>query len=339
MNNMKWLFWAMLSASIFAVQSVSTYYFTNRRQLNAAAVNTLTRFTGVVALTIYVLYKKTFLESFAGMGRMLTISPFITLLSSVSMLLGNITLYIAYSMMPYNVNAGLATGISNISIIISTVLAYILLRSKLTIESGGGIVVSVISLFIATAGIKLIKKTKPQLKETKEQKESPLTQTQYDWFTYSLLSALFYGLGMFATNALTKRIPNLNLLSLGAMIPLTEALIGLIFYISFRDRDISKSYEVKKYGLHGYSRDLGELISNREYFLNSIFNGACDVGGLIALIVSYSLAPNGGMADAVSGGYALLQAPLLHLVFGTPLDASMMLGLGGQLIGTMLMAT
>ena len=122
------------------------------------------------------------------------------------------------------------------------------------------------------------------------------------------------------------------------MIPLVEVLIGLVFYILFRDRDISKSYEVKKYGLHSYSSNLGELISNREYFLNIIFNGACDVGGLICLIVSYSLAPNGGMADAVSGGYALLQAPLLHLVFGTPLNAEMMLGLGGQVIGTLLMA-
>ena len=149
MNNMKWVFWAMLSASIFAVQSVSTYYFTNRRQLNAAAVNTLTRFAGVVVLTIYVLYKKTFLESLAGMGRMLTVSPFITLLSGISMLLGNITLYIAYSMMPYNINAGLATGISNISIILSAVLAYILLKSKLTIRAGGGIIVCVISLFMS----------------------------------------------------------------------------------------------------------------------------------------------------------------------------------------------
>jgi hypothetical protein len=142
---------------------------------------------------------------------------------------------------------------------------------------------------------------------------------------------------MFVTNALTKKMPNVNILAISTMIPLIEFIIGIILFIMFRDDNLSQQYQIRTYGLKNYSNDLAELTTKNSYILNGILNGLCEAGGLFCLVKSYSTSPNGGLSDAISGGYAVLQAPLLTMAFGTPLSLNVMLGLIGQVAGTMLM--
>tara|TARA_Y100000389_G_scaffold197996_1_gene233657 strand:+ start:1027 stop:2061 length:1035 start_codon:yes stop_codon:yes gene_type:complete len=342
---MTWLIWAILSAILWAIQSVSTFYFTNKQQLNSTAVNTLTRGIGVVCIIVYSLFTSKLGVIFRSIKKLFLQEPIITILSTIFLFLGNIYLYMAYSIMPYDVNAGLATGISNISIIISTLLAFLFLKGMVSFTQGSGIIVSFLSLFVASAGIHFIKKTTSSTKDGKEQNpDSQSTQAkkvheqnQNTWITNSLISALFYGLGAFTTNMLTKKVANIHILAISTMIPLIELIIGLIVFILFRDDNISQKYQIKAYGLNNYSNNLAELITDKKYLLNGILNGLCEAIGLFCLVKSYKTAPNGGMSDAISGGYAVLQAPLLTLVFGTPISANVMLGLIGQVVGTMLM--
>lgn len=121
------------------------------------------------------------------------------------------------------------------------------------------------------------------------------------------------------------------------MIPLIEFIIGIILFIIFRDENLSKKYQTSTYGLKNYSNDLAELTTKNSYILNGILNGLCEAGGLFCLVKSYSTSPNGGLSDAISGGYAVIQTPLQTMVFGSPFTLNVMLGLIGQVAGTMLM--
>ena len=155
------------------------------------------------------------------------------------MMLGNILLYMAYSFTPSNINAGIATGISELSIIFSTFLAYIFLKSKISFMQGGGIMLCFFSLWVATVGTTIVKKTKKIRKkevgenttvsnENISKEEAPI-ENNYKWFTYSILSAIFYSLGMFSTNLLTKKVKNINTVSISFLVPVIQLIIGILF--------------------------------------------------------------------------------------------------------------
>ena len=119
---MDWVGWSILTTVLWAIQSVSTYYFTNKEQYNPTAVNTFTRFIGAILIIIYIVMGKDKNKILGDVNKLLRKTgglPFITLSAGVFMMLGNILLYMAYSVIPENINAGLATGISELSIILS----------------------------------------------------------------------------------------------------------------------------------------------------------------------------------------------------------------------------
>ena len=108
-------------------------------------------------------------------------------------------------------------------------------------------------------------------------------------------------------------------------------------YISFHITYVSKSIGKAKYGLDNYVRDINSLFSEKTNILNGILNGLGEGGGIIALVKAYNSSPNGGIVDAISGGYSVLQAPLLKLIFDVPLKSNVVLGLIGQTIGSYLL--
>lgn len=347
---MNWVGWSILTTVLWAIQSVSTYYFTNKEQYNPTAVNTFTRFIGAILIIIYVFVSKDKNKIFDDVNKLMRKTrglPFITLSAGIFMMLGNILLYMAYSVIPENINAGLATGISELSIILSTFLAYIFLKSKISYTQGGGILICVFSLWIATVGTTIVKKTKNSRKkfvgednnkseQSVDDQEKPIYYN-YKWLTYSILSAIFYSLGMFSTNLLTKKIKNIDTIAISLAIPIIEFCIGIIAYILLHFTAINNVFGKEKYGLKNYVKDLGNLFSEKRNILNGIINGVGEAGGIIGLVKGYNTASNGGLVDAITGGYAVLQAPLLKLIFGVPLEKKVIFGLIGQALGTYLL--
>ena len=352
---MSWLKWAIGTAFLWAIQSVSTYYFTTITLINSVAVNTFTRGIGLLCVICYIVISGLSSKVQKDIGIILSTDFFFMIVSSILMLLGNVFLYMSYAKIPHNKNASVATGLSNICIIISTMLSYLFLNGTLSLSSGFGIIVCFIALSIATTGgdISAIfshKHTKHNGHDDKNgvghQDDDHHDKDHQDkdhqgreknkhsnWITYALYSAVFYGLGMFSTLALAKYCKNLNSISSSVMILLIEFIIGIIIYFSFKNKSISKTYAVKKYGLHNYSRDLDNLCSNKKFILNGILNGICEAGGLFGLLNSYKGVSNGGMVDAITGSYAIIQAPLLYAVYNTPLQMRTMLGLLTQGVG------
>ena len=51
---MSWLKWAIGTAFLWAIQSVSTYYFTTITLINSVAVNTFTRGIGLLCVICYI---------------------------------------------------------------------------------------------------------------------------------------------------------------------------------------------------------------------------------------------------------------------------------------------
>lgn len=344
---MEWIVWSLITTVLWAIQSVSTYYFTNKQQYNATAVNTFTRFIGTILIIVYILVEKSKNKILTDVKKLVAAVPFIVLCAGIFMMLGNIFLYMAYSIIPNNINAGLATGISEVSIIFSTVLAYIFLKSKISYRQGGGIFICFLSLWFATVGTTLLKKTKTSRKklvneDTDKSKQDIKNQEgkidyNYEWFTLSILSAIFYALGMFSTNLLTKKIKNINTISISVLIPLVEFIIGIIIFILFQIKYFSDAFQKSKYGLNNYVQDVKKLFTQSNNLLNGLINGIGEAGGIIGLVKGYNTAANGGLVDAITGGYAVLQAPLLKLMFNVPLERKVILGLIGQVIGTMIL--
>jgi len=367
---MSWLKWAIGTAFLWAIQSVSTYYFTTITLINSVAVNTFTRGIGLLCVICYIVISGLSSKVQKDIGIILSTDIFFMIVSSILMLLGNVFLYMSYAKIPHNKNASVATGLSNICIIISTMLSYLFLNGTLSLSSGFGIMVCFIALSIATTGgdISAIfshKHTKHNGQHDKNgvghqdhdhqdhdhqdhdnqdhdhqdhdnqdhDNQGRKKNKHSNWITYALYSAVFYGLGMFSTLALAKYGKTLNSISSSMMIILIEFIIGIIIYFSFKNKSISKTYAVKKYGLHNYSRDLDNLCSNKKFILNGILNGICEAGGLFGLLNSYKGVSNGGMADAITGSYAIIQAPLLYAVYNTPLQMRTMLGLLTQGVG------
>ena len=344
---MTWIFWSILTTILWAIQSVSTYYFTNKQKYNATAVNSFSHLFGTILIIIFIAINKDKKKILSDVNRIYTKVPFIMLCSSIFMMLGNILLYMAYSVIPSNINAGLATGISELSIILSTFLAYMFLKSKISALQGGGILICFFSLWVATVGTTIVKKTKKgrqkAVGEAPDDSKGNIKQPEkhieynYMWFTYSILSAIFYSLGMFTTNLLTKRISNVNTVSISFLVPLIQLIIGIILYIILQINEISKELEKAEYGLDNYVRDTKKLFSEGKNILNGLINGIGEAGGMIGLVKAYSSSPNGGLVDAITGGYAVLQAPLLKLIFDVPLQKNILIGLIGQVIGSYLL--
>jgi drug/metabolite transporter (DMT)-like permease len=344
---MTWIFWSILTTILWAIQSVSTYYFTNKQKYNATAVNTFSHLFGTILIIIFIIVNKDRKKILSDLHKIYTKVPFIMLCSSIFMMFGNILLYMAYSIIPSNINAGLATGISELSIILSTFLAYMFLKSKISATQGGGILICFFSLWVATVGTTIVKKTKKERKKAVgedsdtskddiKQQEKPI-EYNYKWFTYSILSALFYSLGMFTTNLLTKKIKNINTVSISFLVPFIQLVIGVLLFLLLQSKDISKELEKAEYGLDNYVRDTKNLFSEKKNILNGLINGIGEAGGMIGLVKAYSTAANGGIVDAITGGYAVLQAPLLKLIFDVPLDKNVLFGLVGQVIGSILL--
>jgi len=354
---MSWLHWSIVTTFLWTIQNSSMYYFTNIASMNAMAVNTFSRGIGIVCMICYILISG--LSSQIRKNIVINIfftDIFFIIVSSILMLLGNIFLYMSYSKMPHYQNASVATGISNICIIISTLLSYFFLNGTLSFSSGFGVIMCFIALSIATTGwdiTKVFSRTDRKVKNKGDDKRhddkrhddkkwgehddhEAAHHTKYEnstWTTYALYSAVFYGFGMFSTLALAKYGIKLNSLSSSIMIIFIEFVIGILIYLLFTNKHIVKTYSLKKYGLHNYSHDLERLVSNKKFILNGILNGICEAFGLFGLINSYKSVSNGGMVDAITGGYAIIQALLLYAIYNTSLNMSTIVGLVTQCIG------
>ena len=335
-NIMKWLFWAFFASVLWAIQSVTAYYFTNKLGINSASLNTFTQGAGVMFMICYMLFYSETLKIRNNIVTIFSKSPLFMILVGIFMLFGNIFIYMSYAAVPSTVNAGLATGLSNISIILNTFLSYLFFKARISTSASLGIIVCFISLFIAVGYTKEGFNNGNECIEGVCENNGEKHNTNHLWIIYALCSAVFYGLGMFFTIILTKNVKNIDMLSISVMILFIQCIIGLFVYVLFLNNTISNTYQTAEFGLDKYSHDLQAIFTNKSDILYGIINGLCEAGGIFAVVKSYQTVPNGGMSDAISGSYSIIQAPLLYYIYNTPLPPNTMVGLIGQIIGVFL---
>ena len=337
---MSWALWAFFASALWAIQSVTAYYFTNKLSINSASLNTFTQGVGVMCMICYMLFYNESLKIWNNILTIFSKSPLFMILVGIFMLFGNVFIYMSYAAVPSTVNAGIATGLSNISIILNTFLAYLFLQESISASASLGIVICFISLFIAVGYSKegFNNECIEGVCENNGEKHSnkQKNNTNHLWIIYALCSAVFYGLGMFFTMILTKNVKHIDMLSISVMILFIQCIIGLLVYVLFLNTAISNTYQTAEFGLDKYSHDLQAIFTNKSDIWYGIINGLCEAGGIFAVVKSYQTVPNGGMSDAISGSYSIIQAPLLYYIYNIPLPPNTIIGLIGQIIGVFL---
>lgn len=358
---MNWLLASFLSNFSFAFQSLISYKLSSINNYNTLAMNTSTHaaylfLSLIISFFVFFINPKSInnlTNNIIFIFKNFNITLFFYALLS---LLGNSILYFAYSKGKQlnNINPGIASTLSNFSLIISIALPYYFYNMKINTKNLIGIIVYLISVFLlshTSSNKKSDDKNKNNSEDksinTKNQKDEKNknkhhenkdhenkdhenknvknTSSAYiEWMFLCLLSAISYGLAAFLSYTIIHKNKNINKNSLTISLFIYEVLIGLGIYLFFTFNSNAK-YN------HGFfknhNKDLHELLTNIKnlpfVFGSAIFNAT----GLITLYKGYAHAPNPGFVDAISNLYTTTQSILNWILFKTPLNNTQIVGL------------
>ena len=341
---MNWLLSSFLSNFSFAFQSLISYKLSSVNNYNTLALNTSTHaayliLSFIFSFFLYFINPKSIhnlISNILFLFKNFNITIFFYALLS---LLGNSILYFAYSKGKQldNINPGIASTLSNFSLIISIALPYYFYNMKINFKNLIGIFVYLFSVFLLShTNSKTEKgnkdsKSKNNTKENFDNKEkqnnkksSDYSKKYFEWIFLCLLSALSYGFAAFTSYTIIHKHKNINKNSLTISLFIYEVLIGLSIYLFFTFNNN------KKYN-HGFfknhNKDLHELLTNIKnlpfVFGSAIFNAS----GLITLYKGYANSPNPGFVDAISNLYTTTQSLLNWAMFNTPLNNTQIIGL------------
>lgn len=334
---MNWLLSSFISNFSFAFQSLISYKLSSVNNYNTLALNTSTHaayliLSFIFSFLIYFIDPKSvnnLLYSIVFLFKKFNITIlFYALLS----LLGNSILYFAYSKGKQldNINPGIASTLSNFSLIISIALPYYFYNMKINSKNLTGIIVYLFSVFLLSHTNSKTKETnknsnsKNITKEGFNNKEKQNNKKYFEWIFLCLLSALSYGLAAFTSYTIIHKHKNINKNSLTLSLFIYEVLIGLTIYLFFTF-DNNKNYNNGFFKNH--NKDLRELLTNIKnlpfVFGSAIFNAT----GLITLYNGYANSPNPGFVDAISNLYTTTQSLLNWAMFNTPLNNTQIIGL------------
>ena len=361
---MNWLLYSLISSAAFGLESTISYDLVEVEKLGSAALNTVihTIFVAVGLSLAMITKKNNILKDFT---KILTNYSVWIILAGICGLFGNVFLYWAY-VLGDDVNPGIIATMSNVAIVISTLLAYLVYDAKITGKQGLGMLVMIIAFGMASmsnsskdsskiVGKKHQGKNSGSTSASNKKTAHPQQQQQqvqvgqmgqvahhqgisgnvkkknkvenYKWIIVTLLSALAYGGLSFFQYVITKKDKKLNMLALGLGVALIESIIGIIIYCISR---INKGIE--KGPFKNYKKDI-ETLLKPEYYLYNIGAALCDGLGLSALLKSYTLAKNPGISDVISDSYTILQSILAYIIYGKSMDViqglSILVAIGG----------
>ena len=348
---MFWLVAAFLSNLSFAFQDLVAYKLSALQNLNAVAINTSVHLSYCI-LFLLVLYFSSFInksyvsDHVNNFKALLSSSKILLFLYALLSMLANSLLYYAYAYGKKldNLNPGIASTLSNCSLIISVLLPYFVYNSQLKFINILGIIIYLVSVYFLSkidqsdskkqqpigpkstekgAGSVLDDKLLSNQNFTAKKKILKFSNQYYTWLLLCILSALLYGVAGFTAFSIIKRNKKVLNNVLTFMFFALEALIGLCIFIFF---ELDDSKQLQKGLFNNHNKDLKNLLfnfSNLVYVIAaSILNGL----GVITLYAGYKNAPNPGFTDAISNLYTTTQAILNWIIYGTSLNKIQGLG-------------
>ena len=323
-----WILYALLSNLAFTVQDLVAYRYTSAKALNSFAVGAgFHLWVAAFAPILYFIYK--FYDPKTPnliLGAYDTAKQAGLLLSLYALLLfgANGLLYYAYDIgaRNSNINPGITASLSNVSLIISSLLPVIFFQAQLTMSNILGIVIYFIGGWFLT---------RPKRNNASPKRAKPISDKDvdgYQWWKWLFLavgSGLLYGLAAFCGFLITKRtrtsagssiFQSYALYVTQGIISLMLALV-IVFDPSIQNTGILKNY----------SFDLYNIFSSPAVGLPILLGGFGGAAGIAALYRSYAKAPNPGFSDAISNLYVASTAIASWILYDTPLSSEQMVGM------------
>lgn len=349
---MHWLIPGLGSNISFAFQDIIAYKLSAIQSFNTIAVNTANHLLFVLFLIIFLFIYRQFRKD--QVSTFLTTTKdffyknyFILSLYAVLSLMGNCILYYAYVFGDKldNLNPGIASTLSNLSLIISILLPYLVYNMSIKKINAIGICIYFVAVYFlsrinenkdnlnkinkpidpdSTSGTSFVLDKKLLNKQNYDNKEKIRDKNYYTWLGLCILSAVLYGFAAFSAYVTIRKNQKTNLWSMTLLLFILESLIGCILYFIF----IFKSTEKVQIGIFKqYNKDLRDLLFKFKNVIYVSIASICNALGIITLYKGYKLSPNPGFVDAVSNLYTTTQAILNWVIFGTKLQSQQLFGL------------
>lgn len=323
-----WILYALLSNLAFTAQDLVAYRYTSAKALNSFAIGAgFHLWVAVSAPIIYFMYKfyapKTpnlILGAYNTARKAGALLPLYALL----LFCANGLLYYAYDVgaRDSNINPGITASLSNVSLIISSLLPVIFFQAQLTMSNILGIVIYFIGGWFLT---------RPKRDNAAPKRAKPISDKDVEgnqwwkWLFLAVGSGLLYGLAAFCGFLITRRtrtsagssiFQSYALYVAQAIISLILALV-IVFYPSIQNTGILKSYNF----------DLYDIFTTPTIGLPILVGGIGGATGITALYKSYASAPNPGFSDAISNLYVASTALVSWALYDTPLSSEQMVGM------------
>jgi len=341
---MFWLVLAIISTLAFGSQDTINYYITNKLKYSGTSLTVVIHLfytiIGFLGLFVVSLFNKNYSKKvFADLKNIIYKNPIFAILAGLFGFAGNALVFQAYKIAPKTLNPAVITGIGNISIIFSTLLAYIFYNKAINIKQGIGILILLFALFLF--GFKNFDDIKSVFISKKEDKKfsdkftsskSPKpTEPLFtrEWFILAILSSIAYGGLAFFDYVLLQKNKNATGLSIAISLGIMQTIIGFIPYFLFKF-DIFKSFQTGFY--KDYNQNIDGLL-NYKILPYSISSAFLDILGLATVILAYKGAPNPGFADSVSNTYLIPQALFTYLLFKTPIRSIQLVSIILAIVG------
>lgn len=349
---MHWLIPGFGSNISFAFQDIIAYKLSAIQSFNTIAVNTANHLLFIlfffIFLAIYRIFRKEQVQSFIiSTTDFFKRNFFILSIYAVLSLMGNCILYYAYvfGQKLDNLNPGIASTLSNLSLIISILLPYFIYNMSIKKINTAGIIIYFIAVYFlskinekknktnkiikpinpdSTTGTSFILDEKLLSKQNYDNKVKIEDKNYYTWLSLCIFSAILYGLAAFSAYVTVRTNKKNNLWSMTLLLFILESFIGCILYLIF----IFKSTKPVQVGIFkDYNKDLRTLLFKLKNVVLVSVASICNALGIITLYNGYKLSPNPGFVDAVSNLYTTTQAILNWIIFGTKLQSQQLVGL------------
>lgn len=331
-----WVIYALLSALTFSFEDIITYYFSYKEKILPAALNSVYHIYVVIIslalLALVYIFKTDYAIGFlTSIKYLINNYLLLAIFASIFAMIGNILLYQSYQIGEKH-NPSIMTGISNCSVILTTLLCVLYYQIYIDKKQFLGIVILLISFFM------LSRQHHPFTNKKKKRVNFNNQQTpsgkKNKGVIYALGSAVAYGLHSFCNYIIAHENKKIKVTSIVLVIALVQSIIGIGLYYFYKIKYFDKyNFEV----FNDYDKYIDRL-NSKKYTPYLICGGLLQAAGLFGLILADQKAPSPGIADAVDGTYLIPLAILSYLIFGSKMDKIQILGIIFATIGTILVS-
>ncbi len=349
---MYWLIPGLGSNISFAFQDIIAYKLSAIQSFNTIAINTANHLIFIIIFFIFLAIYRIFRKNEVKLFIDYTIdffknNYFILSLYALLSLSANCILYYAYVFGEKldNLNPGIASTLSNLSLIFSVLLPYFVYNMKIKKINAVGIFIYFIAVYFlsrinekkdnvnkinkpidpdSTSGTSFVLDEKLLSKQNYDNKTKIEDKNYYTWLSLCITSAVLYGIAAFSAYVTVRNNKQHNLWGMTIILFILESFIGGILYFIF----LFKSTEPVQIGIFkNYNQDVRSLLFKLKNVIYVSIASICNALGIITLYNGYKISPNPGFVDAISNLYTTTQAILNWIIFGTKLQSQQLFGL------------